>query len=109
MEKVSKFKRGIVSEIKQEQSVAKQQEGLRRKYNLDTPENVVIVEKTNAYKFTLKAIQGIIKTAATVCLLLLATIGLMVLIYPSTREAFWNVIREVLQELSIYVPFLKLN
>ena len=57
-----------------------------RKYNLD--EDVVVVEKSNAYKFTVTVLINVIKTLATIIILILAAIGLITLIYPTTKKPF---------------------
>lgn len=104
---MSKFKKGLVSDIKEEKAFEKKQEDLKEKYNLDVAEGVVVVEKTNAYKFTIKAISILIRTVATICLLTLASIGLITLIYPESRQAFTNVMNDIYYQLSVYLPFLK--
>ena len=45
-----KYKKGLVNEVKADIAYEKEQEKLKEKYNLD--EDVVVVEKSNAYKFT---------------------------------------------------------
>ena len=109
MEKVSKYKKGLVGEIKAEKKFEKKQSELKEKYNLDVPNDIVVVEKTNAYKFTVNTLAAIIKKAATICLLILAAMGLMTLIYPDVRKAFVEVVNELINQLSAYLPFLAKN
>ena len=104
---MSKYKKGLVGEIKAEKAFEKKQEDLKEKYNLDVEKGVVVVEKTNAYKFTIKILIGFLKMIATICLLTLASIGLITLIYPETRQAFTNVMNDIIYQLSVYMPFLK--
>ena len=104
---MSKFKKGLVGEVKAEKEFEKKQDNLKEKYNLDIAEGVVVVEKTNAYKFTMKMLVSGVKALATICLLTLATAGLITLIYPSSRSAFLDVMNDIYYQLSTYLPFLK--
>ena len=60
--------------IKKENAKEKEQIRLKKKHQIDQ-ENVVVVEKSNTYKFTIKTIISFIKLIATVTLLILAVIG----------------------------------
>lgn len=104
---MNKYKKGLVGEIKEEIKFEKEQEDLKGKYNLDVPKDVVIVEKSNVYKFTVKMLVMFVKSMATICLLVLASVGIITLIYPESRVAYTNVMSEILQQLSVYIPFLK--
>lgn len=104
---MSQFKKGLVGEIKEEIKFEKEQEDLKEKYKLDVPNDVVVVEKSNVYKFTVKMFVTLVKTIATICLLVLASIGIITLIYPESRAAYTNVMNEILQQLSVYLPFIK--
>ena len=103
---MSKYKKGLVSDIKAEKVFEKKQEDLKDKYNIkDSDKKVVVVEKSNAYKFTVNLLIGVIKTAATICILILASVGLLTLIYPESRNAFSNVLNEISAQVSNYLPF----
>lgn len=104
---MNKYKKGLVGEIKEEIKFEKEQEDLKGKYNLDVPKDVVIVEKSNVYKFTVKMLVMFVKSMATICLLVLASVGIITLIYPESRVAYTNVMSEILKQLSVYLPFLK--
>lgn len=54
-----KYKKGLVNEVKADIAYEKEQEKLKEKYNLD--EDVVVVEKSNAYKFTVTVLINVIK------------------------------------------------
>ena len=73
--------------IKKENAKEKEQIRLKKKHQIDQ-ENVVVVEKSNTYKFTIKTIIAFIKLIATVTLLILAVIGLTTLVYPTLRQEF---------------------
>ena len=102
-----KYKKGLVSEIKAEKEFEKKQENLKDKYNInDEDKKIVVVEKSNTYKFTVKMLVLLVKTIATILLLFLAAVGLITLIYPESRESFISVIQQVYYQLSLYLPFL---
>lgn len=107
MEKIKKYKKGLVGDVKEEMKFEKRQDELRGKYNLDVPNDVIVVEKANVYKFTVSALAAMIRKAAAICILILAAIGLMTLLYPDVRNAFMKVLSELLSQLYVYLPFLK--
>lgn len=104
---MNKFKKGLVKDIQKEKEFEKEQQNLKEKYSLDVSDDVVVIEKTNAYKFTVKMLVNTVKTLATICLLILATVGLITLIYPNSRNAFFDIMSNIYRELSTYLPFLR--
>lgn len=104
---MNKFKKGLVKDIQKEKEFEKEQQNLKEKYSLDVSDDVVVVEKTNAYKFTVKMLVNAFKALATICLLVMATIGLITLIYPNSRNAFFDIMSSIYRELSTYLPFLR--
>lgn len=96
-----KYKKGLVNEVKADIAYEKEQEKLKEKYNLD--EDVVVVEKSNAYKFTITVLINVIKTLATIIILILAAIGLITLIYPTTREAVLQVLYSIKDQAVMYL------
>ena len=97
---MSKFKKKLVQDIRNEQETAVKQEALRRQHGIQD-DHVIIVEKSNMVKFTVRQITAIIKFVTTALLLTLAAIGLLSLIYPNIRS-------ELLIVLSQYYDYLKL-
>ena len=97
---MSKFKKKLVQDIRNEQETAVKQEALRKQHGIQD-EHVIIVEKSNMVKFTVRQITAIIKFVTTALLLTLAAIGLLSLIYPNIRS-------ELLIVLSQYYEYLKL-
>ena len=101
---MGKFKKGLVEDIKQEQAFQRQQTNLKEKYNI-TEQEVVVVEKSNMVKFTAKAVAAVIRTVATICILFLAAVGLLALVYPNIRAQVavtWN---EIFRQIQQYLPF----
>lgn len=86
------------------EETARQQEQQRRlhtKHNIED-ENVVVVEKSNMVKFSIKSMGVVIRTGATMVLLCLAAIGLLCLIYPETRQPLQAVIVQIFNQLTRY-------
>lgn len=92
-----KFKNVGVREYKQQEKERKKQEKLLKKHNLEK-ENVVIVEKANVFKFIIKTLINIIKIAGSIILIILATIGLIGLIYPETRNAYYEIYNSIVNQ-----------
>lgn len=86
-----------------EEETARQQEQqrLHTKHNIED-ENVVVVEKSNMVKFSIKSMGAVIRTGATMVLLCLAAIGLLCLVYPETRQPLQAVIVQIFNQLTQY-------
>lgn len=70
------------------------QQKLHARHNIED-ENVIVVEKSNMIKFSVKTISSLLRVAATILILVLATVGLLCLVYPDTREQMVNILREL--------------
>lgn len=62
--------------------------------------------KTNKRKFKKAVVKGtvspisfFVRKTATIILLILATIGLLALIYPNTREAMFDIVRDQWEQI----------
>lgn len=96
-----KFKKGLVRQVKADEQEQLQQNKLKEKYDLDSPD-IVVVEKNNTVKFLVKVcIQGI-KVFAAIIIFLLSAVGLLAILYPDTRESLH------MQGLQIYNDLLQL-
>lgn len=95
-----KFKRGLVSEIKERQEKKLQQDRLHQKYHMDE-ENILIVEKNNSFKFTVKMISSFIRLVAIISILVLAAIGLAAIFYPEPRHELYQVLQDIIHQLGI--------
>ena len=76
----------------------KHQRKLRKKYNVNT-EKVLVVEKTNTFKFCIKTISSLVKTLANILLFIFSGVGIICLIYPDTREGFVKIVHDNLAVL----------
>ncbi len=86
--------------IGEQQQFQKQQRYLKEKYDIPQTEDVIVKERSNTLKFTLKILTGAIKTIAAVLFICLAAIGILTLIYPQIREEFVTVIQAILGEVN---------
>ena len=86
--------------IGEEQRFQNEQRYLKEKYDIPQTEDVIIKERSNALKFTLRILAGAIKTIASIIFICLAAIGILTLIYPQIREEFVTVIQAILGEVS---------
>lgn len=94
---MAKFKTSLVSKYKEDKKRQEEQQKLKDKHNIKD-DNIVVVEKTNMTKFTVKMAIRLIKLIATICLLVLAAIGLTTLIFPETRESFLGIFQQVIHD-----------
>lgn len=99
------YKTKLVLDIKREQEDAEEQKQLKEKYDIRNPD-VVVVEKSNMVKFTVRTFSAVLRTASTIILLVLAAVGLFTLIYPDIRAAFLNEIGNIYGQLKMALPFL---
>ena len=86
--------------IDEEQRFQKKQRYLKEKYDLPQTEDVIIKERSNALKFTLRILTGAVKTVAAIVFICLAAIGILTLIYPQIREEFIMVIQAIYSEIN---------
>lgn len=94
---MGKFKNTFVKEIRKEQERAREQERLRSKHHVE--EDILIVEKTNMVKFLIRLSGRIIRVLLTVAIFLLATVGLMSLVYPEVRAELFLVFSQIMADL----------
>lgn len=91
MSMTSNYKRLMEEKLKYEE----EQKNLHEKHkNID--ENKVIVEKSNTVKFLVKAMTALVKTVAVIILILLATTGLITLMYDNLRTDFFQILMDTI-------------
>lgn len=83
---MSKFKNGLIKGQREEEA---------QKRNEENKEKI----KKAVVKGTVSPLGLIIRKIATIILLVLATIGLLALIYPTTRAEMLNILREQWQQI----------
>ena len=95
------IERGLFKTWNREKAEAQEQERLRRKHNIPD-ETVKVVEKSSVgtiYKTSVNVAKSLIKTILQLFIFLMATIGVLCLIYPDTRAAAIEVFNGLLQQV----------
>lgn len=95
---------GLGKRIIAEREYEKEQQALKEKHNIED-ENVVVVERPSFMKFLLSRGIAAVKLMAVICILCLATIGLLGLIYPEPREALLQIMFCMKSEIISMVGF----
>lgn len=93
-----KFKNTLVTAVKTEEAEKKEQKRLHEKHHVED-QAVKIVEKDNFVKFTVRTLAGIFRYIATIVLFILATIGVVALLYPNVRTELFVVVGQLWMEL----------
>lgn len=94
-----KFKKGFISEYEERIAEKKRQEELRKRYNIEK-ENVVVVEKNNVIK-TIALLTGrLVRITASVLIAILAGIGLIAIFYETPRNEILRMLSEFWYGLS---------
>lgn len=88
----------IAARIKEEEAFKNDQKRLKEKHKFDQ-DNIVVVEKSNIYKFTIKTFIGLVRLLASIIILTLAVIGLATLVYPEIRNEFLIILQDVLLQI----------
>ena len=89
-------------ETADEKGQQKQKVRLHRKRHYIAPATVVI-EKSNMAKFAINLLIRIVKTSAAIIVFGLASIGLLCLIYPETRNALFAIFNDTFNQLKILI------
>ena len=98
---MSKFKNGFAKEAKEALKQEAEQKQLREKHGIQD-NNTLIVEKNNLFKFCIRCFTKIFVTAG---IFLLASVGLMSLIYPDVREELMKVLIAIQKEITTMIQF----
>lgn len=101
---MSKFKNGFVKEAKEVLKQEAEQKQLREKHGIQD-NNTLIVEKNNLFKFCIRCFIKIVKIFVTAGIFLLASVGLMSLIYPDVREELMKVLFAIQKEITTMIQF----
>lgn len=82
--------RGLMKKYKEDTAFEETQKELKEKHHIED-KNVVVVEKNNMAKFSIKTLGTLIRLFATIIILALAAVGLTALLYPESREALLSI------------------
>lgn len=91
-----------IDEIKKDKAFKEEQRELHQKHE-HIDEDKVIVEKNVAVKATLTFTENIAKAIIGVILILLATVGILTLLYPETRSAFLTLLDSMLKQIKTLI------
>lgn len=94
----NRFRKGLVGDVKAKISYQDKQKNLRERYHVEK-EDVVIVEKSNMMKFLVRAAGAAIRILARIILIILATIGIIALLYPETRTGLQVILTGILEQI----------
>ena len=84
--------KALVEKIKQEEEQEQHQEKLREKHGTED-ENVVVVEKFSMTKFLVRTFVIFVKTTVSIAILVLASLGLIAVIYEEPRTQLFEIIQ----------------
>lgn len=104
----TKFNTILSAKVKENREFQKKQTVLKKKHGIkDNKNHVVVVEKSNTFKFTVKTLIGFVRFTAAAILITLAFIGLTALIYPQPRLALVEIIQETILQLQNFIGATK--
>lgn len=98
-----KFHSCLASKVREDKEFEDNQEKLKKKYGIAQGKKIVVVEKSNMFKFLIKTLFAIIRLLATIALLAMAIIGILAMVYPDTRDILWHIAQTLLIELRQYL------
>lgn len=93
-----KYKTGLVKKLREETEFKQAQEDIKRRHHIEA-EDIVVVEKSNTFKFTVKLFIQLVRLCATASILVLAAIGLISTIYPQIRNELIDVLSGILYQV----------
>lgn len=99
------IQKGYCRRYKKEKVFEENQQHLKDKYNM-TGEAVVIVEKNNLLKYLIKYGVALIRLVVTIAILVLATLGVLTIVYPNSRHELLFVLEDIYSQMCVYLPFL---
>lgn len=95
---MGKFKPALKAAIREEKEYEQKQAALKERHHIED-ENIVVVEQKSLLKFVIKALIAAVKTLAAICLLSLAAVGTIAIIYPTVRAELFNVIVVIVSDV----------
>ncbi len=98
-----KYKPNLKQKVIEERSFEEKQESLKEKYDIAPDKEVVVVEKSNTFKFTVKVLAGLIRICAAILLIIFAFIGIVALVYPEPRAELFEIYQMAREQLMLYL------
>lgn len=103
MAQKNKYNKSLVHKVKENIAFEKQQQTLKKKHGISG--EVIIIEKTNIFKFIINILLVLTKLMCWILLIILAITGLICLIYPSPRSDLFRILYESIKQLQTYLPW----
>lgn len=85
----------------------KHQEKLKDKFGIEG-QDVVVVERTNTFKFTVNTFISLICLLRNITLIALALIGILALCYPAPRTEVLLILQQAWEEIIRILPIMEL-
>lgn len=98
-----RYKNRLGVKIAQIQAQEAEQRHLRKKYKV-LEDGVIEVKKKRLLEIVLGAGAGIVRTVVRIILLVLATVGLIALLYVGPRNELELIFRECVEQLEVMLP-----
>lgn len=98
MSKYDKFEKAL----SEKKAYEKKQLELHKKYD-NVDEDKVIVEKKNLLVPMLRFTAGFMRCVFSVAVILLCTVGIICLVYPQTRDCFFLLLTDIVNEMREYL------
>lgn len=101
-----KFNSALQAGADEEKAAEKKQDKLKKKFGI-SGKNVIVVERTNTFKFVIKIIGVLLRFIASVVIIALAFVGLAALFYDGPRHELLIILNVVLREINQVIPMMK--
>lgn len=98
-----KYKNILIKKVKEDRAFKKRQENLKKKHNIKKESSIVVVEKSNTFKFTVKTFGNLVRLLITIIILTLAFVGITALVYPMPRENLVSIFKEALRQIQSFL------
>lgn len=97
-----RYKNALIRKANEERAFEQSQIQLKEKHGI-SKDNVIVVEKSNIFKFTVKSLAVLIRLIAAIVIVILAVTGLAALIYPSPRHELFRIFLESFKQLFLFL------
>lgn len=92
----------FIEAYEEDEAFHKKQNHLHKKHMIED-ENIVVVEKNNIIKFSITSMVGLIRFVASVVLVILASIGLLCIIFDETRLPLINLLNDIVTQIRMEI------
>lgn len=97
-----RYKNALIRKANEERAFEQSQTQLKEKHGISR-DNVIVVEKANTFKFTVKSLAALIRLIAAIIMVILAVIGLAALIYPGPRQELSIIFLESFKQVFLFL------